>query len=108
MARVQRQQAAGYQLVCLEAAGEVRAAAGFRFLEKLSAGRFLYVDDLVTRAVDGSKGYGRLLLAWLEDHARQAGCATLELDSGVQRHTAHRFYLRERMDITSHHFVRKL
>jgi hypothetical protein len=27
------------------------------------------------------------------------------LDSGVQRFGAHRFYLRRRMDITSHHFA---
>jgi hypothetical protein len=27
------------------------------------------------------------------------------LDSGVQRFGAHRFYLRRRMNITSHHFA---
>ena len=48
VARVRRQQAEGYQLAFLEAEDEVRAVAGFRCLEKLSAGRFLYVDDLVT------------------------------------------------------------
>jgi hypothetical protein len=32
----------------------------------------------------------------------------LDLDSGVQRHDAHRFYLRERMHISSHHFTKRL
>ena len=32
----------------------------------------------------------------------------IDLDSGVQRHDAHRFYLRERMAITSHHFAKNL
>jgi hypothetical protein len=30
------------------------------------------------------------------------------LDSGTRRTDAHRFYLRERMDITAFHFTKKL
>ena len=108
VAQVQRQQASGYRLAYLEALGQVRAVAGFRVLEKLSAGRFLYVDDLVTRAEDRSRAFGGGLLDWLADRAREENCATLELDSGVQRHTAHRFYLRKGMDITSHHLAVEL
>ncbi len=107
--RVRRQQRDGsYQLAYLEAGGEVRALAGYRLWEKLLVGPHLYVDDLVTRAADHSKGYGQRLFDWVVERAREAGCATLELDSGVQRHGAHRFYLCKRMDITSHHFVLKL
>jgi hypothetical protein len=40
--------------------------------------------------------------------ARAAGCGELHLDSGVQRFAAHRFYLRERMEIMAHHFRLKL
>jgi hypothetical protein len=40
--------------------------------------------------------------------ARATGCAKLELDSGVQRFDAHRFYLRKRMIISSHHFSLEL
>jgi len=32
----------------------------------------------------------------------------LHLDSGVQRFSAHRFYLSKRMEISSHHFSLKL
>jgi hypothetical protein len=45
-----------------------------------------------------------LLFDWLVGEARAAGCQSLELDSGVQRFDAHRFYLRNRMAISSHHF----
>ena len=107
-AQVERQQAQGYRLAYLEAAGEVRALAGYRIQEKLSAGNFLYVDDLVTRAADCSKGYGGVLFDWLIERAREAGCAQLQLDSGVWRYGAHRFYLRKGMDITAHHFDLKL
>ena len=70
VAQVQRQREAGYRLAYLEAGGEVRAVAGFRVQEKLSAGRFLYVDDLVTRAEDRSLAYGGSLLDWLADRVR--------------------------------------
>jgi len=108
VAQVARQQAEGYRLAFLEDAGEVQACAGFRFLEHLSFGRTLYVDDLVTSPSARSRGFGHELIEWLKAQARSANCAQLHLDSGVQRFAAHRFYLRERMDIIAHHFALKL
>jgi hypothetical protein len=40
--------------------------------------------------------------------ARAEGCAEFHLDSGVEKFGAHRFYLRNRMNISSHHFSLKL
>jgi GNAT superfamily N-acetyltransferase len=99
-----RQGRDGYLLAFVEEDGEIRAVAGYRFSESLFAGKFLYVDDLVTRDRDRSRGFGGQLLDWLIDQARRSGCAQLELDSGVQRFDAHRFYLVKRMKIASHHF----
>ena len=48
------------------------------------------------------------LLNWLEDKARHLGCAALTLDSGVQRHDAHRFYFREGMTILAYSFRKAL
>ena len=106
--QVLRQQRDGYFLVALRDEGEVRAVAGCRFLENLAWGRFLYVDDLVTRAEGRSRGYGRRMVDWLIALARERGCAQFHLDSGVQRFGAHRFYLANRFDITSYHFAMKL
>ncbi len=106
--KVIRQQPQGYQLALLEVDSEVRAVAGFRISENLAWGRFLYVDDLVTRSVDRSLGRGRMIFDWLIAEARAAGCGQLHLDSGVQRFDAHRFYLMQRMQISSHHFALKL
>ena len=103
--QVQRQQKQGYLLAYVESAGEVRACAGYRYLESLFAGKFIYVDDLVTRAADRSCGFGGKLFDWLMNEARTHGCDKLELDSGVQRFDAHRFYLAKRMKISSHHFI---
>src|SRR5438132_117733 len=56
--RVLRQQKQRYLLAFLEFDGEVCAVAGYRFLESLFSGKFLYVDDLVTREGDRSRGFG--------------------------------------------------
>lgn len=105
VAQVRRMQADGYRLAFLEADGAVRAVAGYRTYEKLFSGKNLYVDDLVTDTTQRSRGHGASLLRWLADEARRLGCVQLELDSGVQRFEAHRFYFRERMHISSYHFV---
>lgn len=87
-------------------AGSCVGVAGWRIIATTNALRKLYVDDLVTAASARSSGVGRALLQHLESRAREAGCSVLDLDSGVQRFAAHRFYLRERMAITSHHFAK--
>jgi GNAT superfamily N-acetyltransferase len=101
---VRNQQAGGYHLAYLEDDGRVTAVAGYRIIDNLYSGRVLYVDDLVTDEKIRSKGCGKQLLDWLIAEARRAGCQTFELDSGVQRFDAHRFYLTNRMIIAAHHF----
>jgi GNAT superfamily N-acetyltransferase len=103
--QVERQeQRYGYQLAYLEDEEDVRAIAGFRLTESLAWGKYLYVDDLVTRAIDRSKGYGDRLFDWLLEQGRSHQCRQLHLDSGVQRFGAHRFYMNHRLEISSHHF----
>ncbi|MDB6125714.1 MAG: family N-acetyltransferase [Pedosphaera sp.] len=105
---VRKQFAEGYRLAFIRHEGTVAAVAGFRVLHNLAWGRFCYVDDLITDEQVRSHGLGAELLQWLSDFATAEHCTRLELDSGVQRFDAHRFYLRHRMFISSHHFSRKL
>jgi GNAT superfamily N-acetyltransferase len=107
--QVQRQQQQfNYQLVYLQVDQKIQSVTGFRISESLAWGKFLYVDDLVSRSDSRSQGYGSELFNWLIDYARTENCQQLTLDSGVQRFAAHRFYLHQRMEITSHHFTLKL
>ncbi len=105
---VNRMQRSGYRLAATTEDGEVRCAAGFRIVEFLAWGRFLYVDDFVTAEDARSEGHGKQMLDWLASLAREEGCAQLQLDSGVQRYDAHRFYFREGMKISSYHFSKVL
>ncbi len=101
---VHRLRRSGYRLAFVAEGGEVQGVAGFRVIEFLAYGKFLYVDDLVTTENARSRGYGKRMLDWLVGVAREEGCWSLQLDSGVQRHDAHRFYFREGMKISSYHF----
>ncbi len=103
-ARVQAQQAEGYQLAFLEFQNAIVSVAGFRLQNMLSSGKTFYVDDLVTDASARSQGHGEAMLQWLIALAREADCDTFSLDSGTHRQDAHAFYLRERLRITSFHF----
>jgi GNAT superfamily N-acetyltransferase len=86
--------------------GRCVGVAGWRLVACTSALRKLYIDDLVTAATDRSQGVGTELLAHLLERARRSGCTVLDLDSGVQRSGAHRFYMRERLAVTAFHFSR--
>lgn len=98
----------GYRLVVAYDGETPVGAAGFRVQEFLAHGQHLYVDDLVTSEGARSGGVGKAMLDWLEAEAESSGCASIQLDSGVQRKDAHRFYFRERMTIASYHFTKEL
>ena len=98
---------AGAQMIAAENENQVLGVAVFRIIENTFEGRKLYVDDLVTDESQRSQGVGAGLMGWLEAHAREAGCSTLALDSGSQRHRAHGFYFRQGLHIASYSF-RKL
>ncbi|MEH1851983.1 MAG: GNAT family N-acetyltransferase [Nostoc sp.] len=105
---VRYQMKEGYKLAFLEVEKQAVAVAGFRIYNCLSSGKFLYIDDLVVDELKRSHSYGKQLFQWLIEYARNHDCKHLSLDSGVQRFAAHRFYLMQRMSITSHHFSMEL
>ena len=105
---VRKQYKRGYQLTSVKSDGAVIAVAGFHFQENLAWGKHLYIEDLVTDKNQRSIGVGHMLLNWLLEAARENSCEQLHLDSGIQRKDAHRFYEREGMIFTSHHYVSKL
>ena len=98
----------GYRLMSLKVDKEVKCVAGFRICHSLGWGKYLYVDELVTDSRSRSHGLGSKALKALVEYAKKAGCGQLRLDSKLNRHRAHRFYLRERMDIECFHFLARL
>ena len=94
---------AGFQLAYLTD-GEIKAVAGFRISEWLAGGKYLEIEDLVTKSGERSKGYGGKLFDWLVEHAKENNCQQVRLVSRLSRHDAHRFYLRKGMNLEAHYF----
>lgn len=105
--RVNVQQAEGYRLIgsFIEGQEHAVAVAGFRLEHYLAWGHILYCDDLSSRPEFRRQGHAGALVDWMIEEARRLGCDQFHLDSGVQRHDAHRLYLNKGMRITSHHFA---
>jgi hypothetical protein len=98
----------GLQIAALKEDGETVCVAGFRLCRNLGWGKYLYVDNLVSDEKLRSRGSGKIMFEWLVAFGRSQQCAELRLDCAVQRQAAHRFYLRERMEIAALHLRMKL
>ncbi len=105
VSQVERQLKEGYYLAYIQERGEVKALAGYRFLEFLAWGKVLYLDDLISESSHRKNGYGTHVLKWVINQAKKAGCDQVHLDSGPQRHDAHRLYLNHGFKIIGYHFA---
>jgi GNAT superfamily N-acetyltransferase len=106
--RVSRQMEQGYQLRALENANDPLALIGYRLVENLIFGKFLYIDDLVTATNHKRKGYAGQLLDWAIQFSIDEGCQAVQLDSGFQNTDAHRLYLNKGFQLSAHHFRKPL
>ena len=82
----------GYRMFAASYDGQIKGVAGISIGRNFYYGRYMWVYDLVTDDSHRSRGVGAALLSHLEEVARDAGCDTLALSSGLQRADAHRFY----------------
>lgn len=71
---------------------------------KLSWGKYIYIEDFVTEKGTKSCDAAKALWDFIRISALQQECDSIHLDSLVQRHEAHKFYLNQDMKIDSHHF----
>jgi GNAT superfamily N-acetyltransferase len=108
VSRVRRQEAQGYRLVAGRNEDRIVAAAGYRLAEFLAWGKVLYIDDLITDPAQRGHGFGGVMMDWLIARAREEGCAQVHLDTGYQRHSAHRLYLKKGLELNCHHLALKL
>jgi ribosomal protein S18 acetylase RimI-like enzyme len=86
---------AGYRVLAAWRQDRAVAVAGYRVMENLIHGRFLYVDDLVTAPGDRGKGLGASLLKELAQIGMRENCQSLVLDTAAANTNARRFYKRE-------------
>jgi GNAT superfamily N-acetyltransferase len=100
---------AGYRLFAARDEGRIVALAGIGLGTNFYYQHYLWVYDLITTDASRSRGHGKALLDHLEVVAREAGCQTLALASGLHRIDAHRFYTdKMKMDRGSYTFAKDL
>ncbi|WP_040983068.1 GNAT family N-acetyltransferase [Oceanobacillus jeddahense] len=95
-----------YHLAALYEGEKIVAVTGFKPMTTLYYGRFVWVCDLVTDEHSRSKGYGEQLLNFVHQWAENYQFESVALSSGLQRHSAHRFY-EEKMGYSKASYVLK-
>jgi ribosomal protein S18 acetylase RimI-like enzyme len=102
------QRAQGYRVLACWQDGRPLALAGYRKLDNLIHGSFLYVDDLVTCSGERGRRHGEHLLAALRCIGKELGCGQLVLDTALSNEAAQRFYRRVGMQACALHFRQDL
>lgn len=103
-----RQTEQGYRLLAAWDAERIVGLAGYRELENLLYGRFIYVDDLVVSPELQRSGLGARLLSAVRDEAVQRQCEHFVLDTGLHMPLAQRFYFRQGLLARGMHFTERL
>ena len=80
----------------------------YRDIDSVRFGPRAWVEDLAVHPDARSQGIGKALLDVAKGWAREHGASHLELDSGLARTDAHRFYDREGASAQSYSFSWRL
>ncbi|MBM5584958.1 GNAT family N-acetyltransferase [Burkholderia pseudomallei] len=94
LSRVVSQRSQGYCLLAVWDEGKPVALAGYRRVDNMVHGRFVYVDDLITDKAARGRHHGDRLLSELCLLGRAADCGQLVLDTALANTLAQRFYFR--------------
>lgn len=98
----------GYRLFVIRANDQIVSLAGVAIQTNLYYKKHLWVYDLVTKDEFRSKNYGKKLLRYLEDFAKENQCQSIALSSGLKRELAHEFYERAEYEKVSYVFKKPL
>lgn len=106
--KIERQRQQGYEQACVLVNNIPVSLIGYRVFECTAWGKILYIDDLITAPSETGKGYAGSLLDWVDKIAIQRQCDAVHLDTGPQRHDAHRLYLNKGFTLNSYHMQKLL
>ncbi|PUA19333.1 GNAT family N-acetyltransferase [Glaciimonas sp. PCH181] len=107
-AQIAQQRTQGYRLLAAWRDGAIVGLAGYRLLDNLLYGHFIYVDDLVVTASLHRAGLGERLLQAARQQAIALHCNHFVLDTGLHMALAQRFYFRQGLLARGMHFVEPL
>ncbi len=106
--QIAHQRAQGYRLLAAWGNGAIVGLAGYRQMDNLLYGRFVYIDDLVVTASLHRSGVGERLLQAARQQAIALNCENFVLDTGLHMALVQRFYFRQGLLARGMHFVEPL
>ncbi len=95
-----------YQLFGAFIGAQLFGVAGAWIATKVWCGKYLEIDNIVVDPNHRSSGIGGLMIAHLEEIARQNDCEIAVLDSYTANHASHRLYHRAGFHIGGFHFLK--
>ncbi len=98
----------GYKVAYVIEDTQILCVSGFTITTTLSRGKHIKIEDFVTNKTQKASIAAKALLDFIKIYAKQQKCASIHLDSVIDRHEAHKFYLSEDFKIESHHFCFKI
>lgn len=84
------------------------AVSGYWISRMLYCGRYLQASNLVVDENFRGRGYGKKILNYLENKARNLGCNKMVLDSYTENKKSHSLYFNEDFYIRGFHFMKDL
>ncbi len=97
-----------YEIVAISENNQILALMGYRILSDYVRGKHIYIDDLVVSEKVRSKGLGAELLKYAESIAKENGCTTLRLCTGVENERGVIFYERNGWTKRAYAYTKKL
>ncbi len=96
----------GYRCAGLWFGDELVAITGFWIFTRFWCGTQMDLDNVIVDEAHRGRGFGKQLLAWLEQKAREENVETIVLDSYSASDKAHRFYYDAGYFIKGFHFIK--
>ncbi len=106
--RLKKMLGQGYRCIAYVESGQYLGICGFWQGTRFWCGDFIDLDNVVVDEKHRGRNIGKKLVVWVENLAKQAGCAQTGLDCYVTSDAAHRFYFREGYIIKGYHFIKPI
>lgn len=84
----------GYRAFGLFDSGKIVSYAGFAVLTNFYYSKHIWLYDLVVDKAKQGQGYGKQLLSYIEQYAKDNTINCIALSSGLEREDAHNFYVK--------------
>ena len=97
-----------YKMVAGYIDNKMIAVSGYWIARMLYCGRYLQACNLVVDENFRGRGYGKKILNYLENKARNLGCDKMVLDSYTENKKSHSLYFNEDFYIRGFHFMKDL